>query len=370
VSRASHVIVIGAGIVGCAVAHELARRGARVQVLDSRDVGQGATQASAGVLAPYIEAYERTPLLELCVRSLARYDEFVARAVEDSGMAVQYARTGTLEVALDEPSLARLDGTAAAYASAGILERLDARTARDVEPQLSPKVLGGLLVRPHGFVAASELTEALRRAASAHGVSFSMSTSAARILAEGEGVRVEASGVAFSAEAAVLAAGSWSGQIDVVGAAALPIRPIRGQLIHFEWAGPPLGRVVWGPRCYLVPWSDGSLLCGATVEDVGFDERATVSGVRELLDAVCELTPAARQAWFRTVRVGLRPGTPDNLPVIGPSQRLPRLIYASGHFRNGILLAPLTATVVGDLQVDGRRDPALEVTSPARFGEY
>ena len=368
--RTSHVVVVGAGIVGCAVAYELARRGARVQVIDRRDAGQGATQASAGVLAPYIEAHSHTALLDLGVRSLALYDQFVARVVEDSGSTVQYVRTGTLEVATDESAVSRLDTVGKMCAARGVAaELLDARGAREAEPQLAPRVQGGLLVESHGFVGASDLTAALRRAAAAHGVSFVVSRSVTRIAAEGRGIRIETEGDGFTCEGAVLAAGSWSGRVDVDGATPAPVRPVRGQLLHLGWPAPPLTRVVWAPGCYLVPWGDGSVLVGATVEEVGFDERATVAGVRDLIDATCEIVPQVRQASFKEVRVGLRPGTPDELPVIGPSARVPGLVYASGHYRNGILLAPLTAAIVGDLILDRKQDPALETTSPSRFGD-
>jgi glycine/D-amino acid oxidase-like deaminating enzyme len=129
----------------------------------------------------------------------------------------------------------------------------------------------------------------------------------------------------------------------------------------------PLERVIWTDRCYLVPWNDGSVLVGATVEEVGFDERATVAGVQELLGLACRVAPNAGKAWFRDVRVGLRPGTPDDIPAIGPSPNLPGLIYATGHFRNGVLLAPLTAAIVADLVLDEKRDAALDATAPGRF---
>ena len=367
--RTSHVVV-GAGIVGCAVAYELARRGARVQVVDRRDVGQGATHASAGVLAPYIEAHGRGALLDLGVRSLDLYDAFVARVVEDSGATVQYVRTGTLEVATDEPTLVRLEALGGLCAARGVAaELLDARHVREAEPHLATRVRGGLVVGTHGFVGVADLTAALRLAAVAHGVSFVTATSAMRIAADGWGVRIETTGNSFSCEGAVLAAGSWSGRIEVEGAAPLPVRPVRGQLLHLGWPAPPLARVVWSPSCYLVPWGDGSVLAGATVEEAGFDERATVAGVRQLIDAACDIAPQARQASLKGVRVGLRPGTPDELPVVGSSAPVPGLVYASGHFRNGILLAPLTATIVGDLMLDRKHDPALDLISPSRFGD-
>ncbi len=368
-NQTSQVVVVGAGIVGCAIAYELARRGVHVRVIDRREVGQGATQASAGVLAPYIEAHDRRPLLDLTTRSLDLYDEFVARIVEDSGVAVQYVRTGTLEVAAGPDDLPRLEGIRAACVERGIgAELFDADAVRGVEPQLAPAVQGGLVVEAHGFIGASELTAALRRAAAAHGVSFQTSSAVTRIVGNGAGIRVETAGDAFACASAVMAAGSWSGRVEIGGASPVPIRPVRGQLLHLGWPAAPLKRVVWAPDCYLVPWSDGSVLAGATSEEVGFDERATVAGVRELMNAAQRVTPGVGNASFREARVGLRPATPDELPVIGPSAAVPGLVYACGHFRNGILLAPLTATLVADLMVDQRLDDALDVTSPSRFG--
>ena len=368
-NQTSQVVVIGAGIVGCAIAYELARRGLNVRVIDRREVGQGATQASAGVLAPYIEAHDRRPLLDLTTRSLDLYDEFVARIVEDSGAAVQYVRTGTLEVAAGPDDMGRLRGIHAACVERGIAaELLDAGAVRRAEPQLGPGVRGGLLVESHGFIGVSELTAALRRAAAAHGVSFQTSAAVTRVEGNGAGIRIETAGDAFACESAVMAAGSWSGHVEIDGASPVPIRPVRGQLLHLGWPAPPLRRVVWAPDCYLVPWSDGSVLAGATSEEVGFDERATVAGVRELIDATERLAPGAGNASFKEARVGLRPATPDQLPVIGPSAAVPGLVYACGHFRNGILLAPLTAELVGDLVIEQRLDAVLDITSPSRFG--
>ena len=367
-NQTSQVVVIGAGIVGCAIAYELARRGLSVRVIDRREVGQGATQASAGVLAPYIEAHSRRPLLELTTRSLDLYDEFVARIVEDSGAAVQYVRTGTLEIATGPTDMARLEGIHAACQARGIgVELLDAEAVREVEPQLAPAVQGGLIVESHGFIGASELTAALRRAAAAHGVSFQTS-SATRVVRNGAGIRVETAADALICESAIMAAGSWVGHVEIEGAAPVPIRPVRGQLLHLGWPAPAFRRVVWAPNCYLVPWSDGSVLAGATSEEVGFDERATVAGVRELIEASRRIAPGVSKASFKEARVGLRPATPDELPVIGPSAAVPGLVYACGHFRSGILLAPLTAALIGDLVVDGRFDAALDITSPSRFG--
>jgi glycine/D-amino acid oxidase-like deaminating enzyme len=180
-------------------------------------------------------------------------------------------------------------------------------------------------------------------------------------------VQVSIDGATAEADAVVVAAGSWSSRITV-GATPPPVKPIRGQLLHLAFSSPPASRVIWGAHCYMVPWQDGSLLVGATVEDVGFDEGATVAGVRDLLEHASELLPAAWGARFEGVRVGLRPATPDELPIIGPSSAMPGVFYATGHYRNGVLLAPLTATLTADLVLLGRDAPELALTRPARFG--
>ena len=364
------IIVVGAGIIGCAVTYELARRGASVELVDERPGGFGATQASAGILAPYLETRETNPLLALTTRSLELYDELVAAVSADSGAAFDYQRTGTIDVALDAAELSRLQQTADVAAARGLhAELLDRAAARRHEPYLTDSVIGALAIATHGFVAAADFTRALVKASARRGARIADPCRVRRIVTTKSHVVVDTDRGARRAHAVIVAAGCWSGGIDIEGAsAAIPVRPVRGQLLHLAWNGPPLRRVTWGGRCYLVPWSDGTLLVGATVEEAGFDERATVAGVRDLLEAACDLVPRAWTASFQTVRVGLRPGTPDALPVIGPSDRDARVMYATGHYRNGVLLAPLTARLVADALLDQRIDPLLEAVSPRRFG--
>jgi glycine oxidase len=365
------IVVVGAGIVGCAVAYELARRGAAVDVVDMRAAGMGATQASAGVLAPYIEARDGSPLLELTVRSLDLFDAFVASVSADSRMAVPYRRTGTLDVATDDHEMQGLRQTAEVLARRGIAaDLLDAHGAREQEPHLAADVIGGLLIPSHGFVSAPELTRALAAAARRHGAQLIEHGPVRRISRSGGDVIVETDRGSLVGSAVVLAAGSWSGGIDIEGIAArVPVRPIRGQLIHLAWIGPTLRRVTWSSRCYLVPWDDGTLLVGATSEDAGFDERTTAAGVRDLLQAACEIVPRGWTAGFLGARVGLRPASGDDLPIIGASHVMPNLMYATGHFRNGVLLAPLTAKLVADAMLDNHVDALLDSVSPQRFGD-
>ena len=368
-ARPSDIIVVGAGIVGAAVAYELARRGVEVRIVDERTVGMGATQASAGVLAPYIEAREDSAFLSLTVRSLELFDEFIPRVSADSGIQVPYKRTGTIDIAASAEDMRAIEANAALLAGRGVnAVMLDASGVRAEEPQVSADAVGGLLIETHGFVAAGELTRALVAAARARGAQLVEQSRVERIATTKDGAVVETSRGSLRAGAVVFAPGSWAGRIPVDGVKAIPVRPVRGQLMSLAWSGPPLRRVTWSSRCYMVPWDDGTLLLGATVEEAGFDERATVAGVRDLLDAACEIVPQAWSAGFRGARVGLRPATSDGLPIIGASSAVPNLVYATGHYRNGVLLAPLTAMLVADAMLESRIDPLLAAVDPARFG--
>ena len=358
---------MGAGIIGCAVARELAVRDVNVAIVDARGVGRGATHASAGVLAPYIEAHEGGTLLDLTVRSLELYDAWMKGIRAESGIDVEYRRSGSLEVALDARAVSRLLQMPARFGAREELLWLDAAQARASEPALSDSALGALAVPAHGYVAATVLTEALARAAIARGVSVHNDCNVTAIDCRGDLVEVRAGdGRSWRANRVVVAAGSWTGQLQGLGSVSHDVRPVRGQLLRVQWRSTPLRQVIWGPDCYLVPWADGTVLIGATVEDVGFDERNTVAGVRTLLDAARNLLPGMEDATFLEARAGLRPATSDGLPIVGPSESTERVVYATGHYRNGILLAPLTAKLVADLVIDNRRDPVLEALTPGR----
>jgi glycine oxidase len=372
------IVVVGAGIIGCSVAYELAVRGASVRVIDFRAAGD-ATRASAGTLAPYIEGHSPA-LRALGIASLALYDEFVRRVTADGGHDVEYARTGTLQVARDAIELTELVAEARDLGAAGVPHDLvDARDVRQLEGGLAD-VSGGLLLPEHGFVATQALTQGLAQAAQRVGAVL-LTARATRVMPTLQGVEVTTPDELLSADAVVIAAGSWSGQLGAEPPANghritgqppttdhQPVRPIRGQLVHLRFDTPVVGRVIWGSGCYAVPWKDGSLLVGATVEDVGFDQSSTPEGVRSLARAVADLIPACRGARVQEVRVGLRPMTPDGLPAIGRSSTMRNVFYATGHYRTGVLLAPLTASLIADLVVDGRERPELALVRPGRLG--
>jgi thiazole synthase len=241
---------------------------------------------------------------------------------------------------------------------------LDGRQTATLEPGLSDRTVAGLLVPEHGYVGPVPLIEALTRAIAGRGVSI-ISSRALRI-GDGEEAVLTTDAGEIRSDALILAAGSWSSQI--LGTPREVVKPIRGQLVSLSMERRPASRVVWGPDCYLVPWKDGTVLVGATVEDVGYDESTTMAGVRGLMNAAVDLMPALEHARFREARAGLRPKTEDELPVIGRSSTMPHVFYATGHYRNGVLLAPLTASLIADLVLDGRERPELNDVRPDRFG--
>ena len=363
------VIVVGAGIVGCTVAYVLAKAGARVRVLETRRPGQGATRASAGILAPYIEGHE--PIFrELGARSLGQYDAFIDGLRFDSGRDLIYQRNGTFELAFSDADVHRLTASSADLWRHGIEARwVPPEAFADFEPLASSSALGALLIPVHGFVGVTSLTLAAAAAAERLGASFTNETGAIRIFAMASNrVGVESATAGWDADRVVLAAGSWSSQITIEGVDAIPVTPIRGQLVQLAAAPGTLRRVMWGPNGYLVPWPDGSVLVGSTVEDVGFDERHTDEAVARLRAAAAEIAPALADAPMTDVRTGLRPRGPDDLPLLGRSDVVSGLIYATAHYRNGVLFAPLTVELVRALVFDRGDDPALKDFRPARHG--
>jgi glycine oxidase len=339
------VIVVGAGIIGCAIGREVASRGLGTCILEARDVAAGATQASAGMLVPYIEAPDDGGLHGLAVRSFELYDEFIDD-LRGEGAEVEYRRCGTLQVAPDAAGAADLSAQASWIRSQGVEARwLTASETAAIEPAVRAPA-GALLVPTHGYVRAEQLTAALLESAKRHGADFFPHQHVEQIAHDGDRISVTAGEVTYRASTIVVAAGSWSGLVINDGP---PVSPVRGQLVRLRWQGPPIGRVLWRGHSYIVPWVDGTLLVGATMEEVGFDERATAGGVALLLEAARALLPEAGSATFLEARAGLRPSTPNGLPIIARAPEHPSVIYATGHHRNGILLAPLTAKIVAGL---------------------
>lgn len=366
---APSVLVIGGGVIGATAAWELASAGARVRLVDARRPGDGATRASAGILAPYIEGHPASPLRELGRESLDLYDAFIARLSADSHRAIVYQRNGSLEVALSMEEAERLSAASAVLWREGVEARwVPGVVIPDLEPNAAPDAPGALLIPMHGSVGVSSLATAAVAGARQHGAEIVEASGAIEVSrVPGGGVRVHAEAGTWEADMAVMAAGSWSSRITVEGADPLPVRPIRGQLLQLAAAPGTVRHVVWGAAGYLVPWPDGSVLVGATVEDVGFDESATDEARRGLLEMAAALVPALGRCPVTDMRVGLRPRGPDDLPIVGRSAAVPGLIYATAHYRNGVLLAPLTAGLVRRLVLDPAA-ATISALDPARHG--
>ena len=364
-SSSPDVIVVGAGLIGCAVAHALSRAGAAVCVLDAHVPGSGASQASAGMLCPYIEG-EHDPVLQaLGAESLALYDGFIARAQRDSAMAVPYVRDGPLQVADTDDAADALRHIAERLYLQGVpCQFMEGAAVHEIEPMATTQQ-AALLIEVHGAVRVRDLVEALRVAAVHHGTRFLHAERVARVLRAEGGLAVETHARTFSAPHVIVTAGAWSMQLPVESHPVIPTHPVRGQLLRLQTLGAALRRVVWGRECYLVPWGD-EVLVGATSEQAGFDARATVAGVAHLCRAAQAVVPQLDEATFSEVRVGLRPGSPDGLPFIGASTHAPGLIYATGHYRHGALLAPLTADLVTRVVQDAAA-PVPAALSAARF---
>ena len=354
-------------MIGCGIAQTLATRGATVTLLDPRSMGDGASRASAGMLAPFSEGRHDLALHLLGARSLARYDGFV-EALADQGLRIPYARAGSIDVACDEAGAAALDVASSELTRDRVgCQILDHAALHTLEPAVSADAVAGLVIPAHGAVDVPALVAALWHSAVAHGARLERA-SASRISRGHPAIRVETNKGILNASRVVLAAGCWVGQVAIEDTSPLPVRPVRGQLLVLRTASPVIRHIVWGPDCYLVPWSDGTVLVGATVEDAGFDERSTASGVQQLLRAATTLVPQLAEAAFVEVRVGLRPGTSDGRPIVGLSQQVDGLIYATGHYRNGALLAPLTCDAVADLVNGTSLDPIWAPCAPQRFG--
>lgn len=370
--RTHDIVIIGAGAIGLSLAWRLAASGADVAVLDRGRAGAGATAAAAGMLAAGLEsAGHQGPgadaLLGFALDASRAWPAFAAELEAASGVWLDYRTEGALRVALTDADAAGIGADAAALAGAGIAaERLDAAALLRLEPAIAPEARGALSVPADHQVDPLRLTRALIRALVGAGASLSEDTAV-------HGVRLErgrVAGVVTSAgdilcKSVIVAAGMGSAALPGLPANAVPpMLPVKGEIAVLGMARdrPLVRRLVWGPGIYMVPKSDGRLLLGATVRPGASDTMVTAGGIADLVTAARRLVPASGELPLVDAWAGVRPGTADGLPILGPGP-VDGLLYATGHYRNGILLAPLTARLLSDYVAQGRTDAAIE-----RFG--
>ncbi|MCX2967631.1 MULTISPECIES: glycine oxidase ThiO [Streptomyces] len=372
------VVTVGGGVIGLVTAWRAAQRGMRVTVVDPAP-GGGAAQVAAGMLAAVTELhYGEEGLLALNLASARGYAGFAAELRDATGQDVGYRACGTLAVALDADDRAHLRELHALQRRCGLdAQWLTGRECRRLEPMLAPGVRGGLRVDGDHQVDPRRLTAALLTACERAGVAFHRGRAERLLLTGGRerarGVRL-ADGSELAADAVVLAGGSESGRLAGVPEAAVPpVRPVKGQVLRLRMPrahGPFLSRtvraVVRGAAVYLVPRADGELVIGATSEERGWDTTVTAGGVYELLRDAHELVPGLTELPLVETRAGLRPGSPDNAPLLGASA-LPGLYLATGHHRNGVLLTPVTGDALADALAGGPLPEAARPFTPLRF---
>jgi glycine oxidase len=364
-------VVVGGGVIGLGIAWRAAQAGTAVTVVDQAP-GRGASWAAAGMLAPVTEVhYGERPLLGLNLAAADRWPGFAAELEEAAGRPVGYRPAGTLAVARDADDNAALEDLYQFQLRSGLqVERLRGRECRQLEPGLHPGIRGGVLAPGDHQVDNRALVEALLVACDRAGVRV-VPGRVAELAAGGDRVTgvVLAGGERLAADAVVLAAGCWSGSLGGLAAEALvPVRPVKGQLLYLRGpADQPLcQRNVRGLEVYVVPRGDGRVVVGATVEEQGFDTRPTAGAVHDLLRAALELLPDVAELELAETVVGLRPGSPDNAPILGPAGP-EGLVVATGHYRNGILLTPVTADAIAELLATGRVPDLIAPFGPDRF---
>jgi len=371
VVQESDVIIIGGGIIGCSIALRLAQARVQVTVLDRGEPGIEASSAAAGMLAPQGEVTDPDDFFELCAASRDLYPSFVAEIEELSGQKVGYRRDGTLMVAISDEERNELDHIYKGQTAHGLaLEKLSAKEVHHRAAGLSANIQSGLFIPGDHSVDNERLVKALVEACRRLGVKFLKGCGVTKLNAENGRVQSVEAGNQSSAENHssahfVLAAGCWSSGLMKPLGIPIPVEPCRGQMIEFESPN-DLPLTVRAGHHYFVPRAGRRIVAGTTGEYVGFEKEVTGEGLRSILEGLERMAPMVKNLHFRRAWAGLRPDTADHLPIFGYGE-LENLAFATGHFRNGILLAPITARLISELILTGSTSQPIEAYRPTRF---
>jgi len=359
--------IAGGGVIGGAIALELARAGLRVAVFDRQQPGQEASWASAGILSPAPESPGTIVMVPLGKASLALYPEFVAEVEEISGKSAGFRPKGTLEALFSHDTKAELSTIIALHHGLGLrAEPLRAEDARELEPTLSEEAEAAVLRPDEASVDNRALTAAILEAAQHSGAKIFSGNGAKAIWREkNRCVGLILQNEKVEAKWTIIAAGCFSAAIEGIPPYA-PVRPAKGQMAALRADELKMERVLWSEKIYLVPRNNGRIVAGATVEYAGFDKRTTAGGIEKILSAAIELAPGLANADIEETWAGLRPDSPDHLPILGPTD-IDGLLMATGHFRSGILLTPITARLVREWITVQRVSVDWERFSPMRF---
>lgn len=364
-------LIIGGGLIGCSIAWRLAQSGMRVVVIERGEVGREASQAAGGMLAPLAEADEPDDFFHLAVASRELYADFACELNEISGIDIEYRTEGTLFLALTEEDEEELDRRWQWQRAAGLnVKRLNVDCARKLEPLITEKLRWALKFPDDHQVNNRRLTAALDAAARNCGVEIRTQAEAQELLIESQAGQCEVRGVKTTrgeihARSVVIAAGSWSSQLS--DHFPFTIEPVRGQMIALESPAPALQHVIYSRRGYLIPRLGGLTIAGSTTELAGFDKRVTADGLSMIIGNASEISPGVKDLAVVETWAGLRPRSTDGLPILGEDPEVAGLVYAVGHYRNGVLLTPITAQAISELIINGESRVNLKPFSASRF---
>jgi len=347
------VIVIGGGVIGLSIARELAPRKS-VLLLDRGPTGNGTSWAAAGMLSPLSEANNDGPFFQLCTRSFSMYEEFVRSLVDETGIDCGYSdNEGVLTLATTSEAASTLQCRAAWQQKAAFqVELLSGDDVRKLEPLVTAPVQKALFTPRERSVAPRQLVNALRESCLNRGVDIET------------GVNVHSIDQ-FKAPNVIIASGVWSGELKGLDPI-IPVQPRKGQILSLATPSRPFKRIIRWQHTYFVPRGSGEMIVGATEENAGFDRSNTPAGIGQLLNEAQQISSHVGAYPILEMWSGLRPATPDHLPIIGPSS-IPGVFYATGHYRNGVLLAPVTASIIAELIENGKPTTAIDSFLPSRF---
>ncbi|MGC1904796.1 MAG: glycine oxidase ThiO [Candidatus Acidiferrum sp.] len=361
------VAIAGGGLIGASIAFELAEAGLRVGVFERGEPGREASWASAGILSPAPESPSMISMVPMARASMALYPALVASVEEFTGASVGFRTKGTIDILFSRDALSDLSTLIALHHGMGLkAEPLRPEDARELEPSLSSELEAAALRPDEASIDNRAFTQAMLEAAKKSGAEVFSDSGAVAIRREGDrcvGLKLQNENV--DAKWTVIAAGCFSANIEGVKEYA-PVRPAKGQMISLRSDEVKIERVLWGEKVYIVPRNDGRILAGATVEYVGFDKHVTAGGVEKILAAAIEVVPGLASARIEETWAGLRPDSPDHLPIVGPTDSV-GLLIATGHFRSGVLLTPITARLIREWITDRSVSIDWDRLSPMRF---
>lgn len=359
------IVIIGGGIIGCAIAYELTKKQKNVIIIEKASrVGTEASWAGAGILTSHASTHEPYP--ELCRASLELYPSLADELKEETAIDIEFIRSGTLSVFFDETEASGLIGLAERRVNRGFTaEVLNPEQTWKMEPSVSESIAGAVFFPEDGHVRNPKMVTALAKGAVQNGAKFLLGNSVSGFIKENEKVvGVTVNGEHIYAESFIIAAGCWSGTLTADLGYPIPITPSKGQIVLLETAPPLIDRTIDGLGIYIVPRVDGKILLGATVEFVGFDKTPTVEGVKQMIDAAVDIVPALAQSTFDQTWVGLRPYYKSG-PCLGYLPGYDNVVLASGHYKNGILLAPITGKLISELLTIGNTSLPLDHFHPS-----